>query len=132
MLLERHPGVAEACVFGLPDPTSGEMVAAAIRPASGANVSQEDLRDWCLERLRRDAIPERWFIVEQIPRNSRGKVSRTAVRDLFHRHAKQGRVDAAVELLVELDRAELIEEETGGRPAQVLRLKRPMRPKAAA
>lgn len=80
MLLESHPAVAEACVFGAADPISGEIVAAAIRLAPGAAEDAASLRDWCLKRLRREATPERWFIVEEIPKTSRGKVSRDAVR----------------------------------------------------
>ena len=40
-LLERHPAVAEACVFGIPDAMSGEMIAAAIRVSEGASASAE-------------------------------------------------------------------------------------------
>jgi acyl carrier protein len=83
MLLERHPAVAEACVFGIADPTSGESVAVAIRPASGANISPQILKTWCLERLRRGAVPEHWFIVDELPRTARGKISRDAVRQMF-------------------------------------------------
>jgi acyl-CoA synthetase (AMP-forming)/AMP-acid ligase II len=81
MLLESHPAVAEACVFGLPDTVSGEIVAAAIRLAQGAGEDAASLRDWCLQRLRREAAPERWFFVDEIPKTSRGKVSRDAVRN---------------------------------------------------
>lgn len=80
MLLERHPAVAEACVFGLPDAISGEIVAAAIRLAPHATADGATLRDWCLTQLRREATPERWYIVDEIPKTSRGKVSRDAVR----------------------------------------------------
>ena len=80
MLLERHPAVAEACVFGLPDAISGEIVAAAIRLAPDAIADGAILRDWCLTQLRREATPERWYIVDEIPKTSRGKVSRDAVR----------------------------------------------------
>ncbi|QPC42445.1 acyl--CoA ligase [Kaustia mangrovi] len=79
-LLERHGSVAEACAFGLPDAVSGEIVAAAVRLADGAGETAESLREWCLERLRREAVPERWFIVDEIPKTSRGKVSRDMVR----------------------------------------------------
>jgi oxalate---CoA ligase len=79
MLLETHPAVIEACVFAIPDPISGECVGAAIRLKNGASVGMDDLRSWCRERLRREAIPEHWFIVEDIPRNPRGKVNRDAV-----------------------------------------------------
>lgn len=80
MLLDGHPSVAEACVFGLPDPVSGEIVAAAVRLQPGAKEDAASLRDWCLKRLRREATPERWFFVDEIPKTSRGKVSRDAVR----------------------------------------------------
>jgi acyl-CoA synthetase (AMP-forming)/AMP-acid ligase II len=80
LLLERHPAVAEACVFGLPDRTSGEVVAVAIRLADGATASPLALQSWCLQHLRREAVPERWFIVDAIPRTGNGKVSRDAVR----------------------------------------------------
>ncbi len=80
MLLDSHPSVAEACVFGAPDTVSGEIVAAAIRLNADAKEDAASLRDWCLKRLRREATPERWFFVEEIPKTSRGKVSRDAVR----------------------------------------------------
>ena len=81
MLLESHPSIAEACVFGAPDAVSSEIVAAAIRLGAGAREDAASLRDWCLKRLRREATPERWFFVDEIPKTSRGKVSRDAVRN---------------------------------------------------
>jgi acyl-CoA synthetase (AMP-forming)/AMP-acid ligase II/thioesterase domain-containing protein len=78
-VLESHPAIAEACVFGIPDSMSGEAVAAAIRLASGATASAESLQAWCRERMRRDAVPEHWFFVADIPRTPRGKISRDGV-----------------------------------------------------
>jgi acyl-coenzyme A synthetase/AMP-(fatty) acid ligase len=81
MLLDSHPAVAEACVFALPDAVSGEIVAAAVKLAPNATEDAASLRDWCLKRLRREATPERWFFVDDIPKTSRGKVSRDNVRN---------------------------------------------------
>src|SRR5262249_60873651 len=53
-LLERNPAVAEACVFGMADPISGEAIA-AVRLTSGTTSSPESLQAWCRERLRREA-----------------------------------------------------------------------------
>jgi len=80
MLIEQHADVAEACAFAIPDAVSGEIVGAAVRFKSGVSGDLEAVRAFCRERLRREATPERWFAVDEIPRTPRGKVSREAVR----------------------------------------------------
>jgi oxalate---CoA ligase len=79
-LLEGHPAVAEACVFGVPDPMGGEAIAAAIRLEKGESATALSLQSWCSQRLRRAAVPEHWLFVSEIPRTTRGKVSRDIVR----------------------------------------------------
>ena len=78
-MLEGHPEVLEACAFGMPDDISGEMVAAAVQPVEDSIIDTKKLRAWCLERLQRESVPERWFVVEAIPRTDRGKISRQKV-----------------------------------------------------
>ncbi|QJP14272.1 acyl--CoA ligase [Starkeya sp. ORNL1] len=80
MLLEHHPLVVEACAFGMPDAVAGEVVAAAV-VAREPGLTEDDLRAWCRERCRRDAVPARLFFFDSLPRNDRGKVSRIAVRE---------------------------------------------------
>ena len=80
LLLERHPDVAEACTFGVPDAVSGEIVGAAVCLADNAAVTPADLRAWCLERMRREGVPEKWYVVDHIPKTDRGKINRDAVR----------------------------------------------------
>lgn len=80
MLIEQHDAVAEACAFAIPDAVSGEIVGAAVRFKPGMTPDLDGVRAFCRERLRREATPERWFTVDEIPRTSRGKVSREAVR----------------------------------------------------
>lgn len=80
LLLERHPQVAEACVFALPDEISGEVAAAAVQLEDGASLAKSALGTWCAQRMRREAVPERWYFVARIPRTERGKLDRAAVR----------------------------------------------------
>jgi acyl-coenzyme A synthetase/AMP-(fatty) acid ligase len=82
-LLETHPAIAEACAFGISDAASGEIVAAAVRLRPGREASVPSLRKWCAERLHREAVPERWFIVAELPKDGRGKLSRSSVRQLL-------------------------------------------------
>jgi len=81
MLLERHPDVAEACAFALPDPVSGECVAAAFVMKPGASVSDEAIKDWCRKHIRAEAVPSQLFRLAEIPRNERGKIVRSVVRE---------------------------------------------------
>lgn len=85
MLLERHEGITEACAFGMPDAIAGEMVAAAIVLADGAQFDPEALKAWCRVWVREEAVPSRLFAVTAIPRNDRGKIVRADVRALVER-----------------------------------------------
>lgn len=79
LLLERHPDVAEACAFALPDPLFGETVAAAV-VGRGGSPDPAALRRWCAERIRADAVPTRLYVLEELPRTDRGKLNRDRVR----------------------------------------------------
>jgi acyl-coenzyme A synthetase/AMP-(fatty) acid ligase len=81
LVLEAHPEVEEACSFGMPDPLAGEIVAAALVTREGSKLDVAQACDWCRERLRPAAVPQRWFFVDALPRTSRGKISRAVVRD---------------------------------------------------
>ncbi len=81
LLLERHPDVAEACAFALADDISGERVGVAVRLREGAAADAGALKSWCAERIRRESVPERWFLVPEIPRTERGKVNRRKVME---------------------------------------------------
>jgi acyl-CoA synthetase (AMP-forming)/AMP-acid ligase II len=79
-VVESHEEVAVACTFAIPDAVSGEVVGIAVELLPGASGDITALRAWCAERLRPEARPERWFVVADIPRTARGKLSREQVR----------------------------------------------------
>lgn len=81
MLLERHEAVAEACTFGVPDDVSGEIVAAAVRLVSPEAPDPAALRAWCLQRIKRESVPEKWYVVDELPKTDRGKVDRRRVME---------------------------------------------------
>lgn len=81
--LLEHPQIRECAVVGLPDDTWGEAVSAAVVLAEGAAIDIATLREWCRGKLSVYKIPQRLKIVESLPRNAMGKVTKPAVRTLF-------------------------------------------------
>jgi acyl-coenzyme A synthetase/AMP-(fatty) acid ligase len=80
ILLEKHPAVVEACTFGIPDAIQGEVVATAVRLVD-ETISPTELKNWCMERIRMYCIPDKWYVVSEIPKTDRGKINRANVRD---------------------------------------------------
>jgi acyl-CoA synthetase (AMP-forming)/AMP-acid ligase II len=80
-VLLEHPAVAEAAVFGVPDPKYGEEVSAAV-VLRGAATSQE-LQSYCRTRLADFKVPKLIHMVSAIPRNAMGKVQRSELTALF-------------------------------------------------
>jgi long-chain acyl-CoA synthetase len=82
-VLLRHPDVAEAYVVGIDHAVLGEKVAACVVRKDGAGVSDADLVGHCRTQLAAYKCPESIRFVAAVPKTSRGKVSRAALRALF-------------------------------------------------
>jgi len=76
ILLERHEVINEACAFAIPDDIAGEIVGVAICVQKPNTIGVDELREWCLQYLVKEKVPERWFILDEIPKTDRGKVNR--------------------------------------------------------
>ncbi|MCB0940465.1 MAG: long-chain fatty acid--CoA ligase [Mycobacterium sp.] len=75
--LLEHPGVAEAAVVGAPDAEWGEVVVAFIVGSSDERALDEHL----LARIARFKRPKRYVFVEELPKNSYGKVLKRELRE---------------------------------------------------
>ena len=78
--LVEHPGVSEACVVGAPDAEWGEVVVAFIVIGQADEISTADLDAHLLARIARFKRPKRYVIVDQLPKNSYGKVLKKDLR----------------------------------------------------
>lgn len=75
-VLLEHPGVAEACVVGAPDAEWGEVVVAFIV----GTAKPAELDAHLLQRIARFKRPKRYEFVDELPKNSYGKVLKRELR----------------------------------------------------
>jgi o-succinylbenzoate---CoA ligase len=76
--LLAHPAVADAGVFGRPDPEWGEAVTASV--VLRAPADPQELREWVAGRLARFKVPKSVELAEALPRNASGKLLRRELR----------------------------------------------------
>jgi acyl-CoA synthetase (AMP-forming)/AMP-acid ligase II/NAD(P)-dependent dehydrogenase (short-subunit alcohol dehydrogenase family) len=75
-LLVGHDAVADAAVFGVPDPDFGQRLAALVVLKPGASATEDELRDYVKAQLARYKVPREISFVDQLPRTSTGKIQR--------------------------------------------------------
>ena len=82
-VLVEAPGVAACAVVGVPDERLGERVGAALERRPGGDIDLDAVTRHCQANLAAYKVPERWVVVDQLPRNQMGKVPPPAVADLL-------------------------------------------------
>jgi len=82
-VLEEHPAVKEAVVFGVPHATWGEEVGAAV--VLNQPVTEKELQAFCRARLADFKVPKHLYFVEAIPKTPTGKIQRRFVAERFTR-----------------------------------------------
>ena len=83
-VLRTHQSIQECAVVGAPDLDWGERVCVAVETAEGANLELDDLRVWARDLLAPYKVPKELKVVNGLPRNAMGKVTKPVVAELFN------------------------------------------------
>ena len=78
-VLYEHPAVAEVAVVGVPHPTHGEEVGAAVVLKPGADSTPAELQAFCRERLAAYKYPRHVWLEAALPKTATGKLLRREV-----------------------------------------------------
>ncbi|MFF8261117.1 long-chain fatty acid--CoA ligase [Streptomyces virginiae] len=81
--LMAHPEVAEAAVVAVPDEKWGERPLATVVLKEGATVDYTGLREFLSQSIAKWQLPERWTIIEAVPKTSVGKFDKKVIRQQY-------------------------------------------------
>ena len=75
-VLYEHPAIAEAAVIGLPHPSLGEEVGAAVALKPGTIITSDELRDYVKSQVAAYKYPRHVWIVDALPKGPTGKIQK--------------------------------------------------------
>jgi acyl-CoA synthetase (AMP-forming)/AMP-acid ligase II len=79
-VVERYPAATDVCAFALDDPIYGQSVGMAVVLNDTKDETVSGLHAWMKSHLAEHKMPSRWWVIDVIPRTSRGKINRDAVK----------------------------------------------------
>ncbi|WP_124069400.1 fatty acid--CoA ligase family protein [Filibacter tadaridae] len=81
-VLFAHRDIVEAAVIGLPDPDFGESILAFVVLKDGLSQDEAQLLDYCNKRLAKYKVPKRIEFLDELPKNTTGKILRRSLKDV--------------------------------------------------
>lgn len=82
-LIDELPGVTESAVVGLPHRDFGEGVTACVVTGKDARLTEKAVLEALSDRLAKFKHPKRVLFVDELPRNTMGKVQKNLIREQF-------------------------------------------------
>jgi long-chain acyl-CoA synthetase len=82
-VIARLDGVAQVAVFGVPDHTHGQEVAAAIVRVPGSSLTSEDVIGYAREHEAAYKYPRRVYFIDAMPLGASGKVLKRELQATF-------------------------------------------------
>lgn len=89
-VIAENPKVLDVGVAGVPDPYRGETVKAWVVVKPDETLAEEEIRDWCRERLAKYKVPTEVEFREELPKTTVGKILR---RELVREHKEAVEVE---------------------------------------
>lgn len=81
-VLRTHSAIKDCSVVGIPNEEWGETVAAAL--ITSTTVDLTELNQWMRERMPSYRVPRHYIIVDELPRNAMGKVTKNDLKKLWN------------------------------------------------
>lgn len=78
----KHPKVAQVAVFGVPHPFYGEEVMAWIQLHPGRTATEDEIREYCKDKIAHFKIPRHIWFVDELPMTVTGKVAKLRIKEI--------------------------------------------------
>ena len=80
--LYTHPRISDVQIYGVPDRKYGEQVMAAVILKKGAQMTEDEIRDFCRGKIANYKIPKYVKFVDSFPMTASGKIQKFKMRDM--------------------------------------------------
>jgi acyl-CoA synthetase (AMP-forming)/AMP-acid ligase II len=81
IVVERFERTREVCAFSVADPSYGQNVAMAVVLSDQEAPTIQALHGWMKRHLAEYKMPVRWYLLDSLPYNARGKINRSRVQE---------------------------------------------------
>ena len=82
-VFREHPSVKDAALIGKPDKTWGEVGLMIVILEDGKSVAEDELKEFCRERLARFKVPKEIVFADGLPYSAYGKVEKVKLREMY-------------------------------------------------
>ncbi|MDD5081933.1 MAG: hypothetical protein PHU08_01025, partial [Dehalococcoidales bacterium] len=79
-VINEHPKVLESAAVGVPDEIRDETIKVFVTLKDGMTATEEEILEYCRQRLMKTKVPSRIEIIKELPKTSVGKIQKHLLR----------------------------------------------------